>query len=141
MCAPIVLSVTAANSAMIERQQILNYFEQLIERDGMSSLRPFQRFLQALFDKPEVQQCYADVSLTSVVLCRYPRRESRHKPVLCCRPATSRHIVLEFQVTESTTPLRTISRTSNCRYNQAMEEFERLWPLFAATFAHNTPND
>lgn len=137
MCAPIALSVIGHGKAMvmIERhQQILAYFDQLIHRDAMASLVPFREFLQDLFGRPEVQSCHADVSLTSVVLCWYPRRDSRHKPVLCCRPATSRNVVLEFQITESLHPLRRITRSANCRYDEAAKEFDRLWDLFRETF-------
>ena len=125
---------------MIERHdRILSYFDQLIHRDDMTSLLPFRQFLRHIFSRPDVQRCHADVSLTSVVLCWYPRRDSRHKPVLCCRPATSRNVVLEFQITESMKPLRRITRSANCGYDLAIEEFEILWDLFQKTFPADDP--
>ncbi|MCR9199687.1 MAG: hypothetical protein NXI04_13660 [Planctomycetaceae bacterium] len=117
-----------------QHQRILAYFDQLIDRDDMTSVVPFRAFLLNILGRPDVQRCHADVSLTSVVLCWYPRRDSRHKPVLCCRPATSRNMVIEFQITESLNPLRRVTRSTNCRYDLAVREFEIMWDLFQKTF-------
>lgn len=119
---------------------VLAAIDQMIERDGMTTLTAFRQLLQQLLTRHDVRDCHVDLSLTSVVLCRFPRAESRHKPVLVIRPATSRRVVLEFQVTHRVTPaIRRTTESANCSYDTAEAEFDRLLALFLG--ASGDPRD
>lgn len=115
-------------------EQILKYFDRLTHNQSRESTKRFRAFLAELFETRDLRGCYPDISAVSVTLSRSPLLESRHAPLMILSPRTSRNLAIEFRTTVSVEPAtRTVTHSSNCRYEVALPEFDRLYESFVAT--------